>query len=72
MNKVMGCEICANFWLKYPKKQPYKLAENAAQQMLLYQCEQCKSFWMADLRTAIVISLEKAKEFFPNYFKCEN
>ena len=67
-----GCDTCASFWLKHPKKQPYRLAENTAEQMLLYQCNYCEAFWSADLRTARVLTLEDAKSFFPNYFNCEN
>ena len=65
------CEICENFWFKYPKKQPYRLAENADAQMLLYQCDYCKMYWSADLRTARILSLEEAKTLFPNYFSRE-
>ncbi|OIZ96729.1 hypothetical protein A1D18_00080 [Candidatus Rickettsiella isopodorum] len=67
-----GCEICANFWLKYPKKQPYRLAENAGEQMFLYKCDHCKTYWGADLRTARVLTLEEAKSLFPKYFSRES
>lgn len=67
-----GCEICANFWFKYPKKQPYRLAENAGEQMLLYQCQHCKVFFGADLRIARILTLEEAKSLFPNYFNREH
>ena len=71
MSLSNGCEICANFWLKYPKKQPYRLAENAGEQMLLYQCDHCHAYWGVDLRTARTLALEEAKLLFPKYFSCE-
>lgn len=71
MSLINGCGICANFWLKYPKKQPYKLAENADMQMLLYQCKDCKTYWGADLRTARILTLGEAKVLFPSYFNRE-
>jgi hypothetical protein len=64
-----GCEFCKNFWMKYPKKRPYRLADNLSQQIMLYQCKECGAYWEEDLRTARVITDEEALQHFSEYFQ---
>jgi hypothetical protein len=60
MNNIIGCKDCENFWLKYPKKQPYPLTDKLAEQITLYQCTECWTYWEEDLRTSHIINSEQA------------
>ena len=55
--------------MKYPKKRPYRLADNLSQQIMLYQCKECGAYWEEDLRTARVITGEEAYQHFSEYFQ---
>ena len=69
MSTESVCDYCHDFWMKYPKKKPYRLADNIDEQIMLYQCKECGAYWEESLRFARIISKEEAHQSFSKYFQ---
>lgn len=67
MSVNSGCEVCDDFWFRFPKKQPYQLAVNSKMYISLYRCSICNKFWLESQKSAQIIGRKEAQELFPNF-----
>jgi len=67
VNNSKNCDICDDFWFRYPKKKPYELASSSELKCSLYLCKSCDSFWLEEQRSARIIDKVEAEKTFPNF-----
>lgn len=62
-----GCSVCRRQW--ETGEQPTRLGISFARHAYLHQCDVCGSYWEQYERYADVISIEDARNFYPDLVK---
>jgi hypothetical protein len=69
---ALGCKVCQDAIYSFsPEEALDRVAVNEQRQSYLYRCRVCGTFWDFDIRAAVPISEEKARQLYPQAFQLQ-